>query len=253
VNTGTTTLHEKLATGRPALGLQCRLGSPAIAERFATAGLDYVYLDQQHGFGSRDVLVAMLQAAARTGTALIVRVPANDAAAIGFALDAGAHGVLVPGVESAADAARAVRACRYAPAGDRSWGTLRGERDKDADIAAVNSRVLCFPLVESAAGVEAVSEITAVDGVSGVWIGPADLALTLGLPPGGGGDPRHAEAIERIRLACAAAGIPAAVSGDGPAKAAAGFGMVTVGSDDAFLAAGLRAARHALTSLPVPA
>lgn len=236
-------LRRKLEAGGVAHGAAAVLGSPLAAELLAVAGFDYVYLDQQHGLVSLDTLVALLQATARTGCTPLVRVARNDEALIGRALDAGAAGVIVPLVETAAEAERAAAACRYAPRGSRSWGPLRAGDALGSSPEAVNAEVLCLVMVETARGVERVEEIASVPGVDGVYVGAADLALTLGLPPRAGlQEGVHAEAVARIVAACTERGIVAAISGDPAEMAAAGFRMVTLGSDAGFLAAGVRQA-----------
>lgn len=235
-------LQRRIERGELAVGMSCRLGSAALVEVSATAGFDYIYVDQQHGFVGPTELAGALSAAGRTDTTMIVRVPKNDATLIGFALDVGADGVLVPAVGSAEEAAMAVAACRYAPAGVRSFGQLRG-RMGDLTTGERNSEVLCFPLVEDARGVSAIEEIVKVDGVSGIWIGPADLALSLGIEPTANIIPgEHEDAITRITEACAAAGIPAAISGNPAILGPRGFTMVTVGTDDGFFRAGMKTA-----------
>jgi 4-hydroxy-2-oxoheptanedioate aldolase len=238
-------LREKLRGGGVLLGGACYLGSPIIAEMMAGAGLDFIYIDQQHGLTSYDTLLQMLRAIDHTPTAPIVRVRSNDAGLIGQALDAGADGVIVPMVNSRADAERAVAACRYAPAGVRSFGPLRVSLTRGGDIRAADARILCLVMIETAAGVEQADEIAAVPGVDGIYIGQADLAVSLGLEPelrvqSG----RHAAAIDRILAAARRAGIAAGLSGDPVAMAEAGFRIITVGSDQGFVAAGLNNLRR---------
>ena len=120
-----TDLRATLGSGAPAIGLWASIPSPLTAEVAAEAGAAYVVVDQQHGAVDAGVLVAMLQAIAAGGAAPLVRVARNDPWVIGHALDLGAHGVIVPMVEDERQAAAAVAACRYAPAGIRSFGTLR--------------------------------------------------------------------------------------------------------------------------------
>jgi 4-hydroxy-2-oxoheptanedioate aldolase len=141
---------------------------------------------------------------------------------------------------SADEARQAVAGCRYQPGGVRSWGPWRASFELGGDPAAVDAQVLCLVMIETIAGVAAVDEIVAVPGVDGVYIGPADLAVSMGLKPGlGFQDGPHRAAIDRIRLACTAAGKVCAVSGDPNALFAQGFRMVTAGGDVGFLQAGL--------------
>src|SRR5215207_10499160 len=154
------------------------------AEILAGAGVDYVCVDQQHGVIDYDSMVPMFQAIRAEGAAPITRVLSNDPFLIMKALDAGSWGVIVPLVNSAEDAARAASACRYPPQGIRSFGPVRaagviGSRDPEK----LGGEVLCLVMVETREALERVDEIAATPGVDGIYIGPADLALSLGLPP----------------------------------------------------------------------
>jgi 4-hydroxy-2-oxoheptanedioate aldolase len=247
---GTNRLRALLAEGRTAVGLACHTGDPHVAETLALAGFDYLYLDQQHSVGGLACPVEMLRAVARTSTTPLVRVAANDPTLIGRALDAGAEGVIVPTVESVEDARRAAAATRYAPVGTRSWGPTRSAFGLGADPAHVNGEVLCLVMIETAAGVARAKEIAEVPGVDGVYVGPGDLAVSLGLHPVDG--PRsdeHRDAVHTIREACDAAGIVAAITGDPATEARRGFRIVTADSDISFLKAGLAAATARKTAL----
>ncbi|MFR9806593.1 HpcH/HpaI aldolase family protein [Pseudonocardia sp. RS010] len=237
-------LRAILESGGRAVGLACHTGDPHVAETLAMAGFDYLYLDQQHSVGGLASPVEMLRATARTGTTALVRVAANDPVLIGRALDAGAEGVIVPNVESAEAARRAAAAVHYPPLGVRSWGPTRSAYGLGPDPATVNGQVLCLVMIETAEGVAQAKEITAVPGVHGVYVGPGDLAVSLGLDPvTGPRDDRHRTAVAEIVAACAAAGIAAGITGDPVTEADRGFRMVTAGSDVGFLKAGLTAAR----------
>lgn len=236
------------AAGEAVIGAACKVSSPLVAEAVAAVGFDYVYVDQQHGVIANTDLVAMFQAIAAAGAAPLTRVPANTADAIGHALDYGAMGVIVPLVESAADAARAVAAMRYPPGGVRSHGALRARALQVPSDPADPDRAACILLVESARGMEALEEIAAVDGVDAIMVGPQDLSLGLGL--GLGGDwqraPALVSAILRIREACGRHGLVAGIGTTGGEAAKGwlqqGFRMVNVGNDLGHLSATLE--RH---------
>ena len=227
--------------GRTAFGLWMTVPGSVGAEIFAETGVDYVCVDQQHGIVDYDSMVPMFQAVRSEGTAPITRVLSNDPFLIMKALDAGAWGVIVPMVSSADDAARAVSACRYPPRGMRSYGPVRaagviGSRDPEE----LGKEVLCLVMVETREALERVEEIAGTPGLDGIYIGPADLALSLGLAPTLDVQPgEHAQAIERIREACHRSGIAAgihAASGEWARRhAEAGFDMVTVATDAALL------------------
>jgi 4-hydroxy-2-oxoheptanedioate aldolase len=211
------------------------------AEILAGTGVDYVCVDQQHGVIDYDSMVPMFQAIRAEGAAPITRVLSNDPFLIMKSLDAGAWGVIVPLVGSAADAARAVAACCYPPRGMRSYGPVRaagviGSRDPEV----LGKEVLCLVMVETREALERVEEISATSGLDGIYIGPSDLALSLGLPPTLDiQEGEHAAAIERIKEACHQNGIAAGIhapSGEWARKpVAAGFDIVTVATDAALL------------------
>jgi 4-hydroxy-2-oxoheptanedioate aldolase len=163
------------------LGGWCHIPGGFPAEVMAAAGFDWILVDRQHGLIAEDELFDMLRALAITATPSFVRVSQADHGEIGRALDAGAHGIVVPQVDSAEEARLAVRACRYAPAGARSVGPTRLKLHDRADPAAANASVLCLPMIESRAGLDAVEAIADVAGVDGLFVGPADLGLDLGI------------------------------------------------------------------------
>jgi 4-hydroxy-2-oxoheptanedioate aldolase len=231
------------ADGRQAVGGWATLGSPFATEILAAAGFDYVCIDLQHGLSHFDAMAPMLIATARTGTTPLVRVPFNATPYMGKALDAGAQGLIIPMVNSGEDARAAVSACRYAPAGVRSFGPVRASLfAAGMSTGEVNAQVLCLPMVETRGAVDRIEEICSTPGVDGIYIGPADLAITYGLPPYGDPAPtRLVEAIERIRSCAAQHGLPVGIHTGGGSHTRhyldAGFDMVTVSTDAALLRA----------------
>ena len=239
----TNPIREIWAGDRPAFGLWSVMPGTIGAEILAKAGADYVCVDQQHGVIDYGSMAPMFQAIRAGGAAPITRVLSNDPFLIMKALDAGSWGVIVPLVNSAEDAARAVSACRYPPQGIRSFGpVLAADVIGSRDPEALGGEVLCLVMVETREALERVGEIAATPGLDGVYIGPSDLALSLGLPPtleimvG-----EHAEAVERIREACHRNGIAAGIhspSGEWARRhAQAGFDLITVASDAPLLRA----------------
>jgi len=235
-------LRAKWEAGETAFGLWSGMASPFGCELLARAGADYVCVDLQHGLASFDGLTPLLQAIALGGAAPLVRVAENEAWQIGKALDQGALGVIVPLVETADEAARAVAACRYPPDGGRSFGPSRaGSAIGSLEPRDLGGEVVCLVMVETRRGVENLAEIAATPGLDGIYIGPADLAVSLGISPLArdlGVD--HARAIEAIRDACTtngiAAGIHCARGEDANAFAAGGFRIVTAATDFPLLA-----------------
>lgn len=227
-------------------GIWAAIASPFAVEVLAAPGLGYVCVDQQHGVVDYADAVNMFMAAQARGVAPLTRVPANEAWMIGKALDAGAQGVIVPLVNSREEAARAVAACRYPPKGVRSFGPTRAAVVGGRDIAALGDRVLCFAMVETREALQNIEAIAGTPGLDGIYIGPADLALGLGLPPDlDKTEPEHAAAVEAIQAACRrngiVAGIQCASGKSGRAYAERGFGLITITKDSSLLQAGARA------------
>jgi 4-hydroxy-2-oxoheptanedioate aldolase len=219
--------------------------NPVASQRLAGIGYDYLCFDLQHGLIDYAGFLAGAIAVEAAGGVTLARVGANDPAAIGRALDAGAQGVIVPLVSSAEEAAAAVRACRYPPAGARSYGPVRARPGPDP--RAADEAVACVVMIETRGAVEDVERICRTPGLDGVYIGPSDLSLALGAPRPGevAGVPEFAQALKRIRAAAESAGIAAGIHcQDGAAAAghlAAGFTFTTVASDLSHLELAARA------------
>ena len=238
-------LREKWKTGQAALGSWCSMPGGFGAELMAASGVDYVCIDQQHGLIDYQDMVEMLRAVEGRGPVPFTRVPANEPWLIGKALDAGVQGIIVPMVNTAADAERAASACRYGQKGVRSYGPLRASMTMDSrDIEVLGNEVLCFVMVETREALDNISQIAATEGIDGIYIGPADLALGLGLPPDlDKSEPEHVAAVDEILQACLRHSIiPGIQCGSGAAARSQvdrGFRMVTFAKDSALLASGL--------------
>jgi 4-hydroxy-2-oxoheptanedioate aldolase len=237
-------LREHWSTGATAFGGWCTLGSAFAAELVGSAGFDYVCIDLQHGLSDFELAWTMTQALRGTGAAPIVRVPFNLTPWPGKALDAGAEAVIVPLVNSRADAELAAAACRYPPLGVRSYGPIRSSPVLGNDPVAANAAVVCLVMIETVAAVEAVDDICSTPGVDGVYIGPADLAVSMSGSLDAIGSQEHADALETVRLACERHGIIPGLHTSGGAQARtyadAGFRMCTLGTDTSHLRATLR-------------
>ncbi|GAA1427572.1 aldolase/citrate lyase family protein [Microlunatus lacustris] len=240
----------------PLLGYWVMLDAPPATERLAAAGYDTVVLDAQHGLlDDRAVLAGLVAVdAARSvagapGAVGVVRVAANDPTLIGRALDAGAAGVVVPLVSSAAEAADAVRAARYPPDGIRSFGPMRSGLRVGPAPADSNASVVVLTMVETPGGLAHVADIAATPGLDGLFVGPNDLRLALGAPTPDDPafDHQLEDALVAVREACDAAGIAAGIfttSGEQAAqRLAEGFTFVCVSGDLTHLE---QAARHHL-------
>ncbi len=239
-------IKQAWSSARPAFGFWSTIPDSFGIELIAGLDLDYVCVDQQHGVVDYASMVSMVRTIGSAGAAPLVRVPYNEPWLLMRALDAGALGVVVPMVNNAAEAARAVAACRFPPEGTRSYGPIRASSvigSKDPEALA--NEVLCIVQVETLEGLEKVEEIAATPGLDGIYVGPADLALGLGLPVDlGGEDSKHAEAVERIREACQKNNIAAGMhttSGESAREyAERGFSMMNVGVDYLLLPAAVR-------------
>jgi 4-hydroxy-2-oxoheptanedioate aldolase len=234
--------------GKAAVNGWCAIPSSWSAEVMAHAGWDSVTLDLQHGLLDYSSAVPMLQALATTGVVPMARVPWNEAGIIMKLLDAGALGIVCPMINTAEECERFVGACRYAPRGYRSFGPTRARVAHGGDYeqgAAEN--VLTFAMVETAEALANVDAIVSVPGLTGVYVGPADLSLSMGSPERS--DPTVPEvvaALDAIGAACKKHGVIAGIhcgSVDyGLKMAAKGYQLITIASDGALLAAAAGAA-----------
>jgi 4-hydroxy-2-oxoheptanedioate aldolase len=181
-------------------------GSPLVAEICAGAGLDWLLLDGEHSPIGLESTLALLQAVAAYPVTPMVRVPANDPVALKQYLDLGAQNLLVPMVDTVQQAVAAVGAVRYPPRGVRGVGSALARTSRwnrvDEFLTRADDFVSLFVQIESAAGVESASEIAAVDGVDGVFVGPPDLAASMGLL----GQQTHPEVTAAVLRAFAAVG-----------------------------------------------
>jgi 4-hydroxy-2-oxoheptanedioate aldolase len=168
------------------------------------SGFDWVCVDMQHGLIDYQVGLTMLQAISNGESVPIVRVPWNEPGIIMKSLDAGAYGVIVPMVNDRAQAEAAVAACRYAPAGMRSYGPTRAALVAGRDYyPKANDEVLCIVMIETREAIENVDDILSVPGVDVAYVGPSDLGVSLGVGPGYDNPaPEFASAIDTLLAAC---------------------------------------------------
>jgi 4-hydroxy-2-oxoheptanedioate aldolase len=245
-------IRQMWSEGRTAIGGWLSIPSSFTAEAMAHQGFDWLCVDMQHGLIEYKDSVTMMQAISTTETVPIVRVPWNDPWQIMKALDAGAYGVIVPLVNSRADAEAAVAACRYPPDGIRSSGPTRAVIYGGSDYQEhANDEVLCICMIETRQGIDNLEDICRVPGLDALYIGPADLSLALGLPPRADvEEPVHLDTVTRIRETAHRAGIHAGMHCAGAQfatkKVQDGFDLVMLTSDIACLN---RAAADQLSSL----
>ena len=238
---------EALKAGRAQLGLWSSLSSSYTVEVIAGAGFDWLLLDMEHSPNDLESLLGQLQAAAPYSTHPVVRVPWNDMVAIKRVLDVGAQSLLVPYVSTAQEAAAAVSYTRYPPAGVRGVaGTTRATRfGRIKDYARRAHEEICLLVqVETPTALDNIEAICKLEGIDGVFIGPADLHASLGYPgeiANPAVKPRIDEAIRRIRKAGKAPGILTPNEADARHWLECGALFVAVGADVGILARGAEA------------
>ncbi|WP_410646108.1 HpcH/HpaI aldolase family protein [Amycolatopsis sp. cmx-4-54] len=233
---------------RPLIGMWVTSGSPVVAEICAGSGLDWLLVDTEHSPAGLETVQLLLQTIAAYPIAPMVRAPSGDAVALKQLLDLGAQNLLVPMVDSAEEAEAVVRAVRYPPRGVRGVGSAlsrsaRWNRVEDY-LAKAEEFTSLFVQIESTTGVAAAAEIAAVDGVDGVFVGPSDLAASMGLL-GQQTHPDVTAAVLSTFEAVLAQGKPVGVNAFDPAQAQryldAGAAFVLVGADVSLLAQGSEA------------
>lgn len=239
----------RLKTGETQIGLWMALGDASAAELCASAGFDWLVIDGEHGpNGLRDIL-AQLRAVGDS-THPVVRVRDDDRAALKQMLDLGAQTILVPMVESADQAREVVRSVFYPPEGVRGVGAALARASRYGSVPdyvlSANDQVCLLLQVESIAAIRALDDILAVDGVDGIFVGPADLAADMGRLGQPGAPEVQAvvrDALARIRQAGRAAGILTSDRTLAQSYVAMGVEFLAVGSDVGVLVAGLKALR----------
>jgi len=231
-------LKGALAKGQTVLGLWMNLGHPGMAELAGDSGFDFCLIDGEHAPYDATLIRGQLQAMAGTGAAPVVRVPVGEAWIIKQVLDLGAQTLLVPMVDTAAQAQDMVRATRYAPEGIRGQGAsvtrsaAYGRRSGYTDNA--NAEICLIVQAESRAAIDNIDAIAAVEGVDAVFIGPSDLSADMGHL----GDTTHPEVAAAIRHGFArirAAGKAGGIIANSPDQIMTymemGANFVAVGSD----------------------
>jgi 4-hydroxy-2-oxoheptanedioate aldolase len=177
-------LKRKIAEGVRAVGGWVAIPSAFSTEIYAAQGWDCVTIDMQHGASDINDMVPLLQAICASDATPMARVPWNDPAHIMRVLDAGAYGIVCPMINTRAEAEALVRAGRYPPLGERSFGPFRAAHYAGADYwQRANEEVLLFAMVETREGVGNLDAILSVEGLNGVYVGPSDLSLSMGKPP----------------------------------------------------------------------
>jgi len=242
-------MKKKLAAGEPALGMWACLNTEVTLEVAAGLGFDWALIDCEHGLIHTEGLLPFLRAAAGHGMATVVRMPSvHELSAFKRVLDMGAEGVLVPLVRTAEEVAAVVAECKYPPAGNRGIASHRAHgygTDFMDYFQRANDNVFVAVQIETAEAMENVEAIAAVDGLDGLFVGPADLSAAFGKPFDTQSQVFQ-DAIDRVLAACKAAGKPAGIYCHGPDDAKQwlqrGFTFVNVCNDQSTLVRGIRSA-----------
>jgi 4-hydroxy-2-oxoheptanedioate aldolase len=226
-----------ISCGKVAVGTLCTTASPLMAESLGHAGYDFVVVDLQHGENNLGDLQGMMQAVSTTSATPFVRLPANVPFYIQRALDLGAYGIVVPLVETEAEAEAVVLSLRYAPRGARSWGPVRGTLYGGADyFTKAADELMAMVMLETQQGLRNARAILSVPGIDGCFIGPNDLSISLGFAAetpvlAAAVENAIAEILDAARSAGKAAGIQTFSADSAATRIAQGFRFISVLSD----------------------
>jgi len=250
-------LRATLRAGRPVYGSWIQFGHLGIAELAAKAGFDWIGIDLEHSAMSIETACSMIQVIELSGSAPLVRLSANDSVQAKRVMDAGAHGIIVPAVQSAEDAERAVKSAKYPPAGFRGVGLARaqgyGLRFHDY-LKEVDEYALVVVMIEHRNGVEQADKIFRVTGVDAVLIGPYDLSASYGIP-GQLDHPTMRKAVGVVLAAAQKAGVAPGIHVVHPPidqvrnRVAEGFRFVAYGGDMLLLAPAMQEAAAQLREI----
>lgn len=197
--------------GKIAFGCISHIPSTALIEIMGLAGHDFVMIDTEHGLYTIDSAGELIRTAQGVNLTPVVRVAVNDSTLISRALDLGAQGIIVPHVSTKDDAAKAVKASKYGPAGRGACPLIRANKYGLDDWAGyeerANAETLVFPLIEDLEGADNIEDIVSVEGINGIYLGPFDMSVSAGYK----GDVKHTEihrALDRILAACREKAMP---------------------------------------------
>ena len=202
-------LRRRILAGETLFGVWASLASPGSAELLGRAGYDWVVVDMEHGYTTEAELLAHLNAIEVSGSVALVRPQSGERLRIGRALDMGAAGIVVPRLDTAEQVREAVTFLRYPPTGQRGVALLtRGARlgtVNHAGVAALNDDIVGIVQIESPSALAAADDLAAIDGVDVLFVGPADLSHSLGIP-GQFTNPIYQDALRKVVAACRAHG-----------------------------------------------
>ena len=256
-------VKQRLRAGEPSIGTWLSLPSPEVAEYVADLGFDWLTVDTEHNAIDITAMSRMFGVIAAAGTAPLVRIPWNSGENIKRVLDAGAWGIVVPMVNSRAEAEAAVEAAKYPPRGNRSLGggmrAVRWGASADDYATHADDEILVILQIEHIAGVEVADEILSVPGVDACFIGPNDLAASMGISLGiplESDHPALVGTIAEIRDACLRNGVAPGIHTSGAAgitrRIGEGFQFLAMASELKFLLSGLQDGLRAIDWVPSP-
>ena len=240
-------LKELFKAGKPIINSWLAVPSSFSAEIMANQGWDSVTIDMQHGLIDYSNAINMLQAISTTDTTPLARVNWNEPGQIMKILDAGCYGVICPMVSNRKEAENFVKACQYPPKGYRSFGPIRASIYGGDDYAKhADSEILKLAMIETKEALEKLDEILDTPNLDGIYIGPADLSLSVGEEPGFD-KPDYSKAfseISRVLEAAKKRNLLAGIHNGTPEYAQKmidkGFNLVTVGSDSRYIVSGAK-------------
>ncbi|MBI2777002.1 MAG: 2,4-dihydroxyhept-2-ene-1,7-dioic acid aldolase [Chloroflexi bacterium] len=243
------TIRRRILDGETLFGAWTDMASPLATEITGRAGFDWLIADLEHGAGTEAELLPVLLAAEASGAAAFVRPQSGERLRIGRALDMGAAGIMVPRLDTAAQAAEAVTFLRYPPDGVRgvalrtrgaNFGTV-----PHTEVGGLNSRIVGIVQIESPGGLADADPIAAIDGVDVLFVGPTDLSHSLGIP-GQFSNPTYTAALDAVVAACRRHGKAAGILLYDPAQYGPhlerGFTFIGLGSEGSFIAGAAKAA-----------
>jgi 4-hydroxy-2-oxoheptanedioate aldolase len=249
---------KKWDSGSPAIVGWMTTHSLLVAQSVAASGVDAVVVDMQHGSATLDDVLGLAACIEVRGAEPFVRLPAIDAGLIGRLLDSGVTGIIAPLVESAAQARQLMDAVLYPPLGGRSYGPrVPAIRWGSTYAQRANSQLVTLAMIETAAGMAALDAILSVDELTGVFVGPSDLGMSLGHSPPHGRMPDDvAAAIEQVRSRAESlgkrTGIFCPTTNAAESALSAGFDLVTSIPDLSLVDAGTKAQVETLRKIIVP-
>jgi 4-hydroxy-2-oxoheptanedioate aldolase len=242
-------LADRLRAGASLTTAWSTVPEPVIAELCARGGFDSVTVDMQHGMHDPVSAMRSISHIALAGKPALVRIMVGDNGMASRALDMGAEGVIAPMINTVAEAKAFVAAVKYPPMGDRSWGPLRAQTifgiDPPTQLRISNSASLAIAMIETRQALDALDDILALDGIDGIFVGPSDLSVTLTdgqkIAPG---DPIVDGPMKMIADKTNKAGKVAGAFAWGGGRAQAfrdmGYRLVAIGTDQAYLAQGIK-------------